>query len=201
MGLYSGWLIGMSNTPVVGAALPLVFGLVAALSLPALDRFTGAMSLRTELARIEKEDGIPVGSELIQRVQQSADYKAEAIKIWAICIMLFCVASHFGAKKGIRERQRGIAVRHLRSTAIQHPVLASLNSEDVASVYNFVLQCQLWRISDQERDACIKDILDRAEKETVDHQSSKVDEALNKVFRDLDTKGRTDASASGLMGD
>jgi hypothetical protein len=100
-GWLTGWLVGQSRTPVVGALLPLLFGLAGALTYGLLDRSVKGQAVLKAL----KEELDPVAFEKVQPVV--AEQLKESLWLpafWALGVILFCGACYGGLRIGLSFR-------------------------------------------------------------------------------------------------
>lgn len=100
VGLLVGWLVGASNSPAVGALLPLVFGIFGAVSFGALEKRTRRDWLKSSLASVEPKHT----DELRLRIENLPETSLKTPAIWSSGVILFCAACFFGVRVGIAAR-------------------------------------------------------------------------------------------------
>jgi len=96
-----GWFTGASETPVVGALLPLLFGLVDGLSFGFFDRRSKQFRLQKQLEQAE----LTATESKKVRKALDLDYSAAWMPgYWAIGVGLFCFFCFRGTSSGIARR-------------------------------------------------------------------------------------------------
>jgi hypothetical protein len=104
MGAFVGWLVGASQTAVVGVLLPLVFGLLGALSWNSLSRATEiehAINVLRENLTKETAEKLAIQMRGSANILQLGSF-------WAVATILFCIACKWGIEKGIERRVRAL---------------------------------------------------------------------------------------------
>lgn len=141
VGWLTGWLVGASNTPVVAALLPLVFGLIGAIGFGYAEAAAQVRSVR-EMVQAG-------GDNLLTRVQATlAAPAAERLQLpafWAVAVILFCMACYSGIAQGITLRIPSYP--SLRELLGQE---ASFSYQEAAELHNFRLTLQRQNIPPSE---------------------------------------------------
>ena len=99
MGALTGWLVGLSNSPVVASLLPLIFGLFGALGYGLLEKRSLEQSLREKLAALD--EAVRGQVEVVLGIQ----HKPLAMPVlWSVGVVLFCAACAGGVYLGLDAR-------------------------------------------------------------------------------------------------
>lgn len=98
-GILLGWLIGVSNSPVVAAILPLVFGLVGGFGFNKMDSRLFMLSKIKAIVKADEKDKEPPSKQ-----EKSRNLTEGAIIFWSITIIAFCCSIYLGANQGIKDR-------------------------------------------------------------------------------------------------
>jgi len=100
VGLFTGWTVGKSESPVVNTLLPLVFGLLGALSLGLLDsRVRGA-----RLAELLKSLDSDLRERVLRLLEVPRDTSLRLPAFWALGVLLFCGACYGGIRIGMASK-------------------------------------------------------------------------------------------------
>ncbi len=97
-GLFMGWMVGASKSPVVATFLPLVFGLIGALSYGLIEKSRKEDSLATNIRRLNVEEAVK--QEIISKLGLSLDSRWSRV-YWASGVILFCATSYSGIQLGL----------------------------------------------------------------------------------------------------
>jgi hypothetical protein len=106
MGYYVGWLVGASKTPVVQTALPLLIGLLGAVTYALLERKSGMSKLFEHVKKLQESNilTIDAGSSVKAALVEHSDTSYWLPAFWAICITLFAGSSYLGTQHGLSLR-------------------------------------------------------------------------------------------------
>jgi hypothetical protein len=100
LGWFTGWLAGASDSPVVAALLPLVFGIFGAMGIGLLD--VQARSKRV-MEMLQKSDR-DLSSLLRDQVGQPAPADTATLAVWCVGLMVYCATCYGGIQQGITRR-------------------------------------------------------------------------------------------------
>lgn len=145
-----GWLTGSSNSPVVGIAIPLIVGLLGALSYPLLDKLSQLDTVGKELGKIGLD------SESTSKIERfiQANPTASTRGLWATGVILFCASCWGGV-------QYGMAIRNIpykdTDTLLRQQGVdpESVSSPEYAMLYNLRLHLHRCRVPQQEAEQII----------------------------------------------
>lgn len=99
MGALTGWLVGLSNSPVLASLLPLIFGLFGALGYGLLEKRSLEQGLREKLAGLD--EAVRGQVEVVLGIQR----KPLAMPVlWSVGVVLFCAACAGGVYLGLDTR-------------------------------------------------------------------------------------------------
>ena len=99
MGALTGWLVGLSESPVVASLLPLIFGLFGGLGYGLLGKRTSEQRLREKLAGLDQ-----AMREAVETVLTTRARPLEMPVLWSIGVVLFCAACAVGVHFGLNAR-------------------------------------------------------------------------------------------------
>ena len=101
VGLFIGWLVGASSSPVVSAVLPLVFSLVGGIGLG----YISSLEQRKEIKQ-KSEEAESCGDVKLRKLFELAQFDlSRVLVLWSIATIVFCATCYVGIKFGIAERQ------------------------------------------------------------------------------------------------
>lgn len=180
VGLFTGVLMGLSSSPVVGAVVPLVFGVFGGLSYGYLGRQWTYDSLVDELKKSGKDKEVSEECEHIIGDLLNTDATAQRLPAYfAMGIIVLCVACAVGSWIGYTIRA---------GTAMDYPSLESMvngadpSYEDLehrvkASLMGAYLRCQQLRVSEIDTRAVISILLKAYQAEEANRASTAEDGA------------------------
>jgi len=96
-----GWYTGASQSPVVATLLPLLFGLLGALSYGFLDRKSKVIQQNEALSKLGLDEGTRKKVEERLQIHYPARWMAA---FWSLGVILFAAFCYFGTKAGIEKR-------------------------------------------------------------------------------------------------
>lgn len=132
-----GWFVGSSDSPVVATLIPLLFGLIGALSYGFLDRRSRESKLYDDIQKLKLDDP----SKKIVTDGLDLHYHATWLPgIWAISVGLFCWFCYCGTRSGINDR-----VPEYPSTQ-KLMEEAQIDSDDLTSLDWAVLHRLRWKL-------------------------------------------------------
>ncbi|MCP4643766.1 MAG: hypothetical protein GY851_25195 [bacterium] len=100
VGLFVGWLVGVSASPVVSTVLPLVFSLLGGLGLGYAAVLSRLKAANDKIEALGK--GIPANT---QGAPDSEPLHVDYPSIlWSVAVTVFCVACYWGIQEGIEDR-------------------------------------------------------------------------------------------------
>lgn len=135
VGLLIGWMVGASNTPVVGTALPLVFGVFGALGFGMLEHRVRDKNAIEKLASLDDELRKKV--QALMELPESTSIKL--VSFWASGILLFCVGCFGGFMGGYKHRE-SVMVMHYPSLEELLKPSSPTSSKDLAVVKTLTIQ-------------------------------------------------------------
>ena len=106
VGYCLGWLVGASQTPVVGTFIPLVVGLLGTVAIALLDRRTLAAKLMESIKKLQTLGQLPVGAAgtIQAELGDAGETSYWVPALWSLGLAVFCVASFIGTRQGIQSR-------------------------------------------------------------------------------------------------
>jgi len=100
VGWFTGWLVGASESPVVAALLPLVFGLLGALGFGFIEAKAQANRLLEVLTRPEPD----LSSVVRQPPPSHGAMDDRLLMVWCIGVAIYCGTCRIGVEQGIGRR-------------------------------------------------------------------------------------------------
>jgi len=147
-GVFIGWLVGASNSPVVYALLPLLFGLIGGFSFSRIENRAQEDSYRSKLI------GLTDDTETQEKISKALglDQKVEWVPaFWAASIMLFVGAAFVGISMGIDFRQGSTST--LSEVLERNNFAASdVDAEERLALQNALFQLRAYGMDDVEID-------------------------------------------------
>jgi hypothetical protein len=136
-----GWLTGASNTPVVSAVLPLLFGLVGAVTYAYFDRQSRTADLSKKLDEIGLE---PETARRVKAALGTVQGPKHLPALWGAGIALFCLVCFVGVRYGEAHRRGGY------QSFAQVLASAQIADKDASPFDRAVLQNAYWRMVAQK---------------------------------------------------
>lgn len=130
VGALTGWLVGASDTPVVAALLPLVFGFTGAIGFGYAEAAAQVKLVREALA----SDDSGLRERLAAAVGPTSTGQLRLPAFWALAVVVFCVACYWGLQTGITLR----VPRYPPLTALVG-AHAEITPEEAADLHGFRL--------------------------------------------------------------
>ncbi len=187
VGFLFGWLIGVSNSPVVASAIPLVFGLAGGFSFRYLERRAAedsyAKKLKSATDDAETQEKIATSLGLDQRVEWMPAF-------WSTAIMAFCVSTYFGVLSGVTSRigpQQSLSV--ILTMADIKP--DSVVGEDRIAFQNALFRLRAIGATDEEVEDIFKHALCPLLKQKFDDEyGNDLSSTVAELFEGMETKIR-----------
>jgi hypothetical protein len=129
-GLFMGWMVGSSRSPVVATFLPLVFGLIGALSYGMIEKSRKTETLVNKIQRLDV--GEAVRQEILSKLDLSLESRWSRM-YWALGVILFCAASYSGIQLGLGQWFSGYSTTSELISEIE-VTRSSLTPEEFAEV-------------------------------------------------------------------
>lgn len=137
-----GWLIGASNSPVVAASLPLIFGIASAIGVERINLF------RRVKAKDDNEKIVNEGQHALPLTRVP-----NRLVAYSFCATLFCAVCFGGILEGIKFRQQDYPlIKDLL------PNGASLDADEVTALHLLKLSVRNSNLTTEEYSELMKDV-------------------------------------------
>ncbi len=154
-GFLSGWFVGASQTPVVAAFLPLLFGLITLFVASLLDNVKKRKEYNDILQDLKRVKNIGELAKFTNRNEDARIYSY--VIIGSICVLLFCATTYIGVEFGTNVR----TPRYSFQMESFIPDSSNISPVDYSLIYKVTLYMQSIGIEESEARKILKQTVGR----------------------------------------